>query len=298
MKIATGDWEEGWPHYEWRWRLEGWAPFRDRFSETKWTGQDLAGKTILLYGEQGYGDVIWGCRYLEKVKALGPKIIIAANSPLVRLLSAIDPEIKVIAKSDPLPFFDYQCPLMSLPATFKTTLKTLPAKVPYLVVKPEWLARLPPKEKLRIGVAWYGSGRYEGREDLRRDIPLEIFGELLTERHEFYSLHKEARPQDKEFLDSHRNIHTTLLSDFAETAALIDEMDLIISVDTAVAHIAGALAKPAWILLPHPPDYLSLVDREDNPSYPTARLFRQPTAGDWESVIAKVNEFLKGFIKP
>jgi hypothetical protein len=183
---------------------------------------------------------------------------------------------------------------MSLPLAFKTTVSTIPARIPYLAVDPvrrkQWQDRLGVKARPRIGLVWSGSGKYAGREDFRRDIPFSEFERITRFDYEYFCLQNEIRPADRALLDNHGRIriHDSELTDFADTAALASEMDLVISVDTAAAHLAGALGKPVWILLPEPPDVLSMTEREDSPWYPTARLFRQPKRGDWSSVIARV----------
>jgi hypothetical protein len=183
---------------------------------------------------------------------------------------------------------------MSLPLAMKTTVSTIPARIPYLAVDPvrknQWLDRLGPRVRPRIGLVWSGSGKYTGREDFRRDIPFSEFENITRFDLDYFCLQKEIRPADRELLKDHRRIRTyeDELGDFADTAALASVMDLVISVDTAAAHVAGALGKPLWILLPEPPDFLSMTEREDSPWYPTARLFRQPRMGDWASVIDRV----------
>jgi hypothetical protein len=205
----------------------------------------------------------------------------------------------VIHRGSPLPEFDFHCPLMSLPLAFKTTVRTVPARVPYLAADPvrkqRWQERLGAKVKPRIGLVWSGSGKYTGRVDFRRDISFSEFKSITRFDYEYFCLQKEIRSADRELLQEHPQIgiHDSELSDFADTAALASEMDLVISVDTAAAHLAGALGKPVWILLPEPPDFISMTERGDSPWYPTARLFRQPQMGDWASVIAKVTAELK-----
>jgi len=217
----------------------------------------------------------------------------------VGLISTLSNSIRVIHRGSRLPDFDFHCPLMSLPLAFKTTVSTIPARIPYLAVdsvkKQQWQERLGAKVKPRIGLVWSGSGRYARRVDFRRDISFSEFKNITRLDYEYFCLQKEIRPADRELLEGHHpiGIYESELSDFADTAALASEMDLVISVDTAAAHVAGALGKPVWILLPEPPDFLSMTEREDSPWYPTARLFRQPQMGDWASVIARVAAELK-----
>jgi tetratricopeptide (TPR) repeat protein len=300
LKILLGKYEEGWKLYEWRWKREDVKQFGRKFKQPLWLGdENLAGKTILLHAEQGLGDAILSSRYVSIVEAMGARVIVEVPSPLAGLISTLGNSIRVVHRGSSLPDFDFHCPLMSLPLAFKTTVGTIPARIPYLAVDPirkqHWQERLGPKVKPRIGLVWSGSGKYAGREDFRRDISFSEFKSITRFDCEYFCLQKEIRSADRELLDEHHpvGIYENELSDFADTAALASEMDLVISVDTAAAHVAGALGKPVWILLPDPPDFLSMTEREDSPWYPTARLFRQPQMGDWASVIARVAAELK-----
>jgi len=261
----------------------------------------LAGRSLLLYGDQGFGDVIQMLRYLPRVTAQCGKLILEVPGALVPLLATQRKNYTLVAKGSPLLGFDLHCSLMSLPLAFKTTLETIPAPLSYLTAderrRAAWRQRLGPKTKPRIGLAW--SGNPEHKNDHNRSLPLRTLLPLLERDCEFHSLQKEVRAADRDTLASLPQLkaHQDELNDFADTAALIAELDLVISVDTAVAHLAGAhlagaLGKPVWILLPYDPDFRWLTERSDSPWYPSARLFRQPRLGDWPGVVTAVGEAL------
>ncbi|MCC6301621.1 MAG: tetratricopeptide repeat protein [Gammaproteobacteria bacterium] len=291
-RLVTAEFARGWEEYEWRWQVKE-AGVARAFEAPLWLGhEDLSGKTILLYSEQGYGDTLQFCRYAPRVAALGARVILEVQPPLQPLLARMTGPARVFATGDPLPAFDYRCPLMSLPLAFHTDLRTIPAETPYLGADPArieaWRIRLSPAAGPRIGIAW--SGRPAFRNDHNRSIRLEGFLPLLTDAATFVCLQKELRDHDRELLARHPWIRYVgaELNDFGDTAALVECLDLVISVDTSVAHLAGALGKPTWILLPYHPDWRWLLDREDSPWYSGVRLFRQPRPGDWDSVIARV----------
>jgi hypothetical protein len=226
------------------------------------------------------------------VEALGAKVVLEAEPPLIGLFSTLKDSIRVIPKDSSLPGFDYHCPLMSLPLAFKTTVSSIPAKIPYLGndsdIQKQWKNTMGEKAKPRIGLMW--SGAQYNKNDHNRSIPLGMLSPLLDLDFEFHCLQKEIRQADGELLRKYHQLksHENDLKDFTDTAALISEMNLVISVDTSVAHLAGALGVTVWILLPYAPDFRWMMEREDSPWYPSARLFRQPQVGDWTSVIAKV----------
>lgn len=291
-RLVNAEFARGWEKYEWRWRVKEAGAARV-FETPLWLGhENISGKTILLYSEQGYGDTLQFCRYAARVAALGARVLMEVQPPLQALLARMPGPARVFAAGDPLPAFDYRCPLMSLPLAFHTGLQTIPAETPYLNADPArveaWRTRLGPVDGPRIGIAW--SGRPAFRNDHNRSIRLEGFVPLLTDTATFVSLQKELRDHDRETLARHPRIRYVgaELNDFDDTAALVECLDLVISVDTSVAHLAGALGKPAWILLPYHPDWRWLLDREDSPWYPGVRLFRQPRPGDWDSVVARV----------
>jgi hypothetical protein len=252
----------------------------------------LQGKTVLIHSEQGIGDSIQFSRYLPLFKALGvKKLWVEVQKPLLPLLATLDCDCSWLGRGEALPDFDYHCPLLSLPLAFKTTLETIPLSIPYLSVLPEkrqnWHARLGAKTKPRIGIAW--SGAIKHKNDHNRSLPLAKLLPLTQLDVELHSLQKEVRDNDLPVFQQTAIInHADALRDFADTAALIDAMDLVICVDTSVAHLAGALGKPVWLLLAWIPDFRWLTQREDSPWYPTARLFRQKPLGAWEEVIERI----------
>ena len=253
-------------------------------------------KTILLYAEQGLGDTLQFCRYIPMVEALGAKAILRVPESLSKLVSTLKGKFQIITDEKLVPACDYQCPLLSLPLAFKTTVETIPSGT-YLYADPvkkiQWQEALGVKTKPRIGIVW--SGSKDHNNDLNRSVLFNTFSVLvsseLADYFDFHCLQKEIRPGDKGSL-SHSPVkaHMADLRDFSDTAALISEMDLVISVDTAVVHLAGALGKPVWVLLPFAPDFRWLTEREDSPWYPTVRLFRQKQSGDWEGVMEAIME--------
>ena len=297
LKILLGDYLEGWRLFEWRWRDEQKQQLRV-FSQPLWLGAEcVAGKTVLVYPEQGLGDFIQFCRYVVLLVGAGARVVLEAPLALHALLESLPVEFCLLKVGDVVPVFDLQCPIMSLPLAFGTTLESIPAAVPYLAAEPGrqafWQGRLGEKSALRVGLVWSGSAAH--RNDFNRSIPLALFAPLLRLPFEFHAVQKEFRPEDAALLAELGNVHThaACLGDFADTAALLSELDLVICVDTSVAHLAGAMGRPLWVLLPFLPDYRWLLGREDCPWYPTARLFRQPAFGDWASVVARVVEDLQ-----
>ncbi len=292
-RLVAGDFAEGWKKYEWRWQAEGFPSPRRPFQQPLWLGlEPLRGRTILLHAEQGLGDTIQFCRYAQRVAALGATVLLEVQPPLKTLLAGLAGVSQIFAYGEPLPAFDCHCPLLSLPLAFGTRLDSIPQESCYLRGEPgriaAWGHRLGGKTLPRIGLAWSGSA--ENMTDHKRSIPLGQFGKLLTPQAQFVSLQKELREADRAELERHPEIahYGDELFDFAETAALAANLDGVVSVDTAVAHLAAALGKPVWLLLPFSPDWRWLLGRDDSPWYPTARLFRQDTPGDWDGVIARL----------
>jgi len=293
LKLLQGDYAEGWRLYEWRWQDAQQGQLAN-YPQPLWLGeQPVQDKTVLIYPEQGLGDFIQFCRYLPMLAALGAKVIAVAPRPLLSLLKTLPEKISWLAPDEPLPPFDLHCPLMSLPLAFNTTMATIPAKLPYLFADRDkllqWQQRLGSKNRPRIGLAWSGT-----LVDPNRSIPLEILIDLLALPLEFHSLQKELKADDVKLLTRFPQLrsHQHELHDFAETAALIEAMDLVISIDTSVAHLAGAMAKPVWILLPYAADFRWLTERTDCPWYSTAVLWRQAAINDWRSVIADIGKKL------
>jgi tetratricopeptide (TPR) repeat protein len=300
--LSFGEFEQGWREYEWRWRrnVEEMRP-RD-FGKPQWRGEDVTGCTILLHAEQGFGDSIQFVRYLPMVLAKGAKVVMEipdALRPLIKPAAGV----VMISRDDTPPPFDFHCPLMSLPLAFSTTLAAVPASVPYLQAPAEriakWRARLPRTGAPRIGLTW--SGKPTHKNDHNRSIPLAQFASLLALPDlRFVSLQQEIRKSDRAALQSISSLvhFGDALADFADTAGIIDGLDLVIAVDSAVAHLAGALGKPVWILLPAIGDWRWMTAREDSPWYPTARLMRQPLTGDWAPVIERLSRELVMFAAP
>jgi len=304
--LRAGDFEQGWKEYEWRWKVDApWSVPRDFPKESLWLGeQPVEGKTVLLYAEQGLGDTIQFVRYVSLVTALGAKVILEVQPELKTLLSDLKDVDGVIAKGEELPQFDFHCPLLSLPLAFGTRLETIPAATPYLQASSEaakeWDTRLATKGlgakgRPRIGLVW--SGRQTHSNDHNRSIALRALLPLLDAEAEFVSLQKDIRPEDAIVLKERSDVPNfgDSLESFSDAAALVSNLDLVISVDTSIAHLAGALAKPVFVLLPFVPDSRWLLDRDDSPWYPTARLFRQPKVGDWQSVVRRVADEIAAF---
>ena len=266
---------------------------RRPFTQPLWLGtESLAGKTILLHSEQGLGDTIQFCRYAQLVAELGARVLMEVPEPLVGLLKDVRGVSHVIVRGSPLPTFDYHCPLLSLPLAFKTNLNSIPCSTKYVHADPvkltHWTSRLGEKRHPRIGLVW--SGRTEQKNDHNRSIALAALIPHLPADCQYVSLQKEVRKIDKPMLESSTNIlhFGDELHDFTDTAALCELMDVVISVDTSVAHLSGALGQPTWVLLSFNPDWRWLLERDDSPWYPSIKLYRQPRVGDWDSVLVKL----------
>jgi Tfp pilus assembly protein PilF len=288
--LQAGDYERGFAEYEHRANA---VSSRGRFATPQWDGRDLGGKTILLHAEGGFGDTIQFARFVPMVKARGGRPILQVQSELVRLFSTLDGAAAVVSKISTPPPFDVQCPLLSLAHVFHTTIQSIPTK-PYLsadrAAAAFWSAQLGQEKRRKIGLAWAGSLKH--RNDRNRSIPVAMFaplGKIANAR--FVSLQQDqpgTSPPGMDLLD-----RSGELRDFADVAGLIANLDLVVSVDTAVAHLAGAMGKKVYLLLPRVADWRWLRDRADSPWYPSMRLFRQSRAGDWETVIAEVADALK-----
>jgi len=293
LALTCGNLADGWNSFEWRRKLEEFAPTARTFPRPLWDGrQPIAGQTLLVCSEQGYGDIVQFCRYLPLVRACGAEAVLQAPKRLLPLLATLPGGVRLTTADEPLPEYDLCCPIMSLPQAFKTTLQTIPAEVPYLFADPQKskdvAARLGAKTAPRIGLAWSGNAKQS--VDRERSLALRRLEPLLKLPFEFHSLLKEIRPQDAEAMAAFPQIvrHEDEQHDFSDAAALIDGMDLVITTDTVIAHIAGAMAKPVWILLAWMPEWRWLLDRADSPWYPSATLFRQTARGDWCPVVADV----------
>ena len=283
MKLAKGDFAAGWPEFEWRDRVPGSQP--RNFAQPRWTGETLDGGTVLIHAEQGFGDTIQFCRYAA-LAAQRARIVLEVPGPLLRLLGNLEGVAQIVTRGNPLPAFHAHCPMLSLPAVLGTTLHSIPAASLYLKAphSPEWQARLRHLPGLRVGLCWAGSSTYS--HDRWRSLAVANLADLAAvPGTSLVSLQKNP-PQP---VPSDLNLHdwTGEFSDFADTAALIAQLDLVISVDTAIAHLAGALGKPVWLLNRFDADWRWLRNRDDSPWYPTLRQFRQPMPGDWTSVLQR-----------
>jgi len=302
--LLRGEFDEGWKLFEWRWQARAFESSKTKYPQPLWLGNDaLTGKTILLCGEQGFGDTIQFCRYVRLVADLGARVILQVPEQLMSLLANLSGVAQLVGERSPLPLFDYQCPLLSLPLAFKTTLSSIPANIPYLSSNAEkslfWKGKLGEKNKLRVGLVWSGGFRLNQPEvwsvNSRRNIPLARLAALKHPDVEFYSLQK-GELAESELAELIRENwdgpdifdFSSLLNDFSDTAALAENLDLVISVDTSTAHLAGALGKPVWVLNRFDTDWRWLLDRTDSPWYPTVKLYRQKKAGDWDDVVQRV----------
>jgi tetratricopeptide (TPR) repeat protein len=298
-RMLIGDFDRGWQKLEWGWETEDLKNAKRTFSQPLWLGSDeIAGKTILLHGVHGFGDTIQFCRYVPCVAERGARVILEIQEPLRDLMGTLPGAAQIVSRGEPLPDFDLHCPLLSLPLALGTRLATIPAQTPYLRASPQavmdWNVRLGPRHRPRIGLAW--SGRPEHNNDRNRSMRLStLLSPLAGFEATYVSLQREVREDDAPVLQGRSDIlhFGEELKSYADTAALIANLDLVISVDTSVAHLAGALAKPVWILLPFITDWRWLLDREDSPWYPTARLFRQDETRGWDSVMARVHAALE-----
>ncbi|WP_326489754.1 tetratricopeptide repeat protein [Paraburkholderia sp. ZP32-5] len=299
-RLLLGDFDKGWRQHESRW-VAGDAMLTRRYVDRPlWLGaESIAGKTLLLHAEQGYGDTLQFCRYASLAHARGATVILHVPPALATLVRSVPGVDRVLPDTEAPPRFDLHCPLLSLPLAFGTMLDTVPADVPYMSADPalceQWASRvdaLAGPGRLRVGLAWSGNPRHNNDEN--RSLPFAMLAPLLALDVAFVSLQPQVRERDMEALAASGALRfEDALSDFAQTAALIAALDVVITVDTSVAHLAGALGKSVWVLLPTVPDWRWLIGREDSPWYPSARLFRQHRPGDWPSVIACVRDALQ-----
>jgi tetratricopeptide (TPR) repeat protein len=296
-RLTFGDYRAGWPKYEYRWTRSGMGARRS-FRAPLWLGETpLAGKTILLHAEQGLGDTVQFVRYVPRIARAGAKVVLEVQPELKPLLSALDGAAAVLARGEPLPSFDLQCPLGSLPLACRTELATVPADIPYLAADPariaKWRPRLDAVPAPRVALAW--SGRASHVNDRNRSLAFERLAPLLAlPGLSFVSVQRELRAGEAERIAVEpRLTHLgDALDDFADTAAVLSLVDLVISVDTAVAHVAAALDRPTFVLLPFQPDWRWLLGRDHTPWYPQVRLFRQGAPGDWDGTIARLADAL------
>ena len=297
--LLCGDFAQGWKLYEWRWQRDAFTSRKRDFAQPLWLGDaPLVGKTVLLHAEQGLGDSIQFCRYAREVQALGAHVLLEVPRSLMALFASLEGVSQVIEKGAPLPRFDYHCPLLSLPLAFQTQLENLPGRTPYLAStapqRDRWQRRLGPRTQPRVGLVW--SGNALDKNDLQRSMRLQDLLPYLSTDFEFICLQKEMRPADQHLIQTSQiRFFGAQIEDFSDTAALCDLVDLVISVDTSVAHLAGALGKPTWILLPYTPDWRWMLHRDDSPWYPSVRLYRQTQERAWPPVLERMRSDLGGF---
>lgn len=291
--LLAGRLSEGFSEYEWRWQAPDLADIRPDFVQPCWLGrEELRGKRLLVRWEQGFGDTIQFSRYIERLNELGAEVILQVQAPLLALMRGLRGHGALLADNQPLPEFDYHVPMLSLPLALQTTLASIPAHDRYLwpdaAKVAVWRQRLGAPRSLRVGLAW--SGRPQHKNDRQRSLPLHEFLEGLPEGPEYFVLQKDVRETDMEVLAAHEALRcpASEFVDFSDTAAVCELMDLVVTVDTSIAHLAGALGKPFFLLLPFVPDWRWLTGRDDSPWYPTARLFRQEAEREWAPVLAAV----------
>ena len=312
-RLLTGDFDRGWKHHEWRLRTAMYSEVdaRTRSTAPRWEATaPIEGRRLLVHAEQGLGDAIQFVRYVPLLAARGADVLVQVPRPLVRLMAGLVTHaggpsgggLAVIGADDDVPAHDLRCSLLSLPAAFGTTADNVPANVPYLAADPAlreaWRARLQAQEepgrprRLRAGLVWSGNPRHHN--DHNRSIPLARLARALPDSIDWIALQPTASEADRRSMAQVPGLRDlgAALSDFADTAALIENLDLVVSVDTSVAHLAGALGRPVWVLLPHNPDWRWLLGREDSPWYPTCRLFRQDAPGRWDDALARLRQAL------
>lgn len=305
-RLLAGRYREGWEDYEARWRTAGFPTKPRGFTQPLWSGESIAGRTILLHEEQGRGDAIQFIRYAPLVAARGARVVVETGADLAALLGTVDGISQLVVSGEPLPPFDLHCPLLSLPRAFGHELPDIPARVPYLQPDPRqvihWAERLATADAggtpLRVGLVWAGNPGFAG--DRERSPGLEVLRPLFTVPGcRFLGLQVgagrlallgEAMPASFTDLGAE-------LASFTDTAAVMAGLDLVVSSCTAPAHLAGALGRPVWVMLSHTPDWRWLLGRDDSPWYPTARLFRQPAPGDWASVVAMMRDALEAMVR-
>lgn len=303
--LRLGDFIEGWKLYESRWEIDGMREYQKHLNIPLWLGGgSLKNKTVLIWAEQGYGDTIQFSRYLPILEKMGATVFFEAPKPLINLMRTLSQTIQVIENGSIANFIlskkiDFQCPVMSLALALETTLENIPNQCPYLHVDKEkvdfWRNKLATKneseelthDNFKVGITWNGSGHYAGKKNLKRNLNPKEIAKLIRSfddpNIEFHSLQIEESKNNivKALVSEKFFSHEKFLLDFSDTAALLTQMDLILSIDTATAHLAGALNMATLLLIPEPPDFMALVDRVDSPWYPSIKLIRQEKVGIW-----------------
>lgn len=298
--LLMGDYKRGWPQYETRWNFEHLNGMLPNFEQPRWQGEDIKGKTILVVGEQGHGDNIQFLRFVEVLRERGAEVILQVSNGLIPLF--LSPEIKQIIGFEDTPTgFDCWTPIMSIPGMIKMTLDQIPSPLQYIGADQksvqEWQKRLGPKKKLRVGFCW--SGRRDTWINRHKGMP---FVEMLTlikqnPDYEWINLQVDCSTDEEQVLIANGiNTYPGSIQHFADTAALVHHLDVVLSVDTSIAHLAGAMGRPTWVMLnAYALDWRWLLNRDDSPWYQSARLFRQENMGDWESITKKIHQYLSWY---
>lgn len=299
--LVSGDFNEGWREFEWRWKVHDdhrLEPGLEHLAGPLWDGRDLAGQTLLIYCEQGLGDSIQFIRYAKSLRNTAGRIIVLCQDPLCQLFKSAPDVDEIVAIGAPLPSYDVRIPMLSLPGRSKTTLDTIPADIPYLTADPaaanQWRQRLAQYPGKKIGIVWRGNPRHSN--DRNRSLSAAMVSRIFagTQGIALVVLQKDARPEELAALEAGGICVNAApdFDDFADTAAALVNLDLVITVDTSICHLAGALGVKVWTLLPFAPDWRWLLNRRDTPWYRTMTLFRQPKLGDWDSVVEMVKAAL------
>lgn len=299
--LLMGDYQRGWPAYESRWNYEHLAGTEPKYSQPRWRGEDLKDKTILVVGEQGHGDCIQFVRFVYNLYAMGAKVKLQVTDGLIPLLNSSNIIEQVAGYNTDMGEFDYWVPIMSIPGILGVTLDNLPKIQSYMNADPtlikQWQDRLGPKHRMRVGFSW--SGRRDAWLNQHKGVPFPVILELIKSnpQYEWINLQVDATDEEEQTLsEAGVTRYPNSISSFADTAALMMHMDVIVSVDTAITHLAGSLGRPVWVMLnAYSTDWRWLLDRDSSPWYSSARLFRQPAMGDWESVTKKVAQYLSWF---
>jgi hypothetical protein len=299
--LLSGDYKNGWQQYESRWNYEHLAGGLPAYPQPRWTGQDVKDKTVLVLGEQGHGDNLQFVRFVGDILSRGAQVILVVNDSLRPLIEGTDTKFKVIVPTDPMPEFDFWIPIMSIPAVIGSTLENIAPVQYYLTANTElqrhWQTVLGPKHRLRVGFCW--SGRRDTWINRHKGMPFEVMLDLIRRNptYEWVNLQCDCTEEEEaELIKAGVKAYPGAIRSFADSAALIMHMDVVLAVDTAVAHLAGALGRPVWVMLSQfALDWRWLLNRDDSPWYTSARLFRQPRMGDWSTVTDKIHKFLSWY---
>jgi hypothetical protein len=299
--LLSGDYQRGWAQYETRWKFEHLAGTEPKFTQPRWRGEDIRDKTILVVGEQGHGDCIQFSRFIFNLHALGAKVKLQVTDGLIPLLGNSGMIQQIGRYSDDMGEFDYWVPIMSIPGILGVTVDNVPRIQSYLTASQElvqaWQKRLGSKTRMRVGFSW--SGRKDSWIHQHKSVPFSVILDMIktNPQYDWINLQVDASPEEEAQLSEVGvTRYPGTITSFADTAALMMHMDVVVSVDTAISHLAGALGRPTWIMLnQYGLDWRWLLHRDDSPWYTTARLFRQPVRGDWTSVTKKISQFLSWF---